>query len=137
MHQAAHPSRAVERWLWVVYGMIMTMVVVGGVTRLTGSGLSMVEWRPLMGALPPMSEAEWGRVFELYQQSPQYQQVNHWMRLDDFKQIFFWEYLHRLLGRMIGLVFALPWLYFTLRGALQGRWRLRAFIALLLGGSQG
>ena len=128
---------SVERWLWIVYGMISCMIIVGGVTRLTGSGLSMVEWRPLMGALPPLSDAEWGRVFDLYKLSPQYQEVNHWMLLDDFKRIFFWEYLHRLLGRLIGLAFGLPWLYFTLKGALKGVWRWRALAALFLGGAQG
>lgn len=133
----ATPPLSVERWLWVVYFMIMMMVVVGGITRLTGSGLSMVEWRPLMGTLPPMSEAEWGRVFELYQASPQYQEVNHWMTLGDFKKIFFWEYLHRLLGRLIGLVFGLPWLIFTLTKTLRGEWMRRALVALILGGGQG
>ena len=93
------------RWLWVVFGAITLMVIVGGVTRLTGSGLSMVEWRPLMGTLPPLSTTEWDRVFELYGASPQYLQVNHWMTLADFKSIFFWEYVHRLFGRMIGLIF--------------------------------
>ncbi len=143
MSDAAPPAlspthhAAIERWLWVVYGMIFCMVIVGGVTRLTGSGLSMVEWRPLMGALPPLGQEEWGRVFDLYKLSPQYQEVNHWMQLDDFKRIFFWEYLHRLLGRLIGLSFGLPWLYFTLKGALRGAWRWRAFAALLLGGAQG
>jgi len=117
--------------------MIMSMVVVGGITRLSGSGLSMVEWRPLMGTLPPLSAEEWSRVFELYQASPQYQEVNAWMGLDDFKRIFFWEYLHRLLGRLIGLVFFLPWAYFSLTKALRGSWRWRAFVALLLGGAQG
>ena len=130
-------SPRVTQWLWSVYGMIFCMVVIGGVTRLTGSGLSMVEWRPLMGSLPPLSEAEWLRVFDLYKVSPQYQEVNHWMTLTDFKSIFFWEYLHRLFGRLIGLVFFIPWLYFTLKGHLTGSLRLRAFVALILGGSQG
>ena len=104
------PSRVIQ-WLWGVYGMIFCMVVIGGVTRLTGSGLSMVEWRPLMGTLPPLTETEWIRVFDLYKVSPQYQEVNHWMTLSDFKSIFFWEYLHRFFGRLIGLVFFIPWLY--------------------------
>ncbi|MBM4293265.1 MAG: heme A synthase [Deltaproteobacteria bacterium] len=128
---------ALERWLWTVYAMIFCMIIVGGVTRLTGSGLSMVEWRPLMDALPPLSDAEWTRVFDLYKRSPQYLQVNHWMELDDFKRIFFWEYIHRLLGRLIGLAFGLPWLYFSLKGALRGAWRWRALAALALGGAQG
>ena len=78
-------------WLIVVVLMIFCMVIIGGITRLTGSGLSMVEWRPLMGTLPPMSESEWSRVFSLYQESPQFQQVNEWMTLSDFKWIFFWN----------------------------------------------
>lgn len=124
-------------WLLIVVMMIFCMVIIGGITRLTGSGLSMVEWRPLMGTLPPLSDLEWARVFKLYQASPQYQQVNDWMTLSDFKWIFFWEYLHRLFGRLIGLVFALPWLYFLIKGALKGTWLWRSTAALLLGGSQG
>ena len=125
------------RWLWVVFGAITLMVIVGGVTRLTGSGLSMVEWRPLMGTLPPLSTTEWDRVFELYKASPQYLQVNHWMTLADFKSIFFWEYVHRLFGRMIGLIFFLPMAWFWLRGQLSGEHRWRALGALFLGGCQG
>lgn len=131
------PPISVHRWLMVVYGMVFSMVLIGGITRLTGSGLSMVEWRPLMGLLPPLSDAEWGRVFELYQASPQFQQVNHWMDLSAFKTIFFWEYLHRLFGRLIGLVFALPFFFFWLRGALSPRWLRRSLAALFLGGAQG
>lgn len=131
------PPRAVVHWLWLVYGFIAAMVLIGGITRLTGSGLSMVTWHPLMGALPPMSEAEWLEVFARYKQSPQYQQVNHWMTLADFERIFFWEYLHRLWGRLIGVVFFVPWLYFTVRGRLRGRWAGRAFVAFVLGGLQG
>ena len=130
-------QRGISIWLGSVLVMIFCMVVIGGITRLTGSGLSMVEWRPLMGTLPPLSDSEWLRVFELYQASPQYQKVNQWMTITDFKWIFFWEYLHRLFGRLIGLVFALPWLYFTLRGALKGVWFWRSTAALILGGSQG
>ncbi|MEY3013814.1 MAG: hypothetical protein RIT45_2549 [Pseudomonadota bacterium] len=113
------------------------MVVVGGITRLTGSGLSMVDWHPLMGALPPMSEDAWQAVFLRYQQSPQYAQVNHWMTLADFKQIFFWEYFHRLLGRLIGVAFFLPCLVFVLQRRLRGAVAVRAGVAFLLGGAQG
>jgi heme a synthase len=130
-------QRQVCWWLLIVVVMIFFMVIIGGITRLTGSGLSMVEWRPLMGTLPPMSQEEWARVFSLYQESPQYQQVNEWMTLGDFKWIFFWEYLHRLFGRLIGLIFTLPWLYFLIRGALKGTLLWRSTIALILGGSQG
>jgi len=131
------PYRAIRRWLWVVFFAIAVMVALGGITRLTGSGLSMVEWRPLMGTLPPMNHAEWQRVFERYQESPQYAQVNSWMQLADFQRIFFWEYFHRLFGRMIGLLVFGPWLYFMARRRLHGRISWRVFGALLLGGAQG
>jgi cytochrome c oxidase assembly protein subunit 15 len=124
-------------WLGFIAVMVWAMVIVGGITRLTGSGLSMVEWRPLMGALPPLDEAEWMRVFARYQESPQYEQVNHWMTLVEFKRIFFWEYLHRVLGRTIGLVTVLPWVYFKLRGRMSAQTARRSLIALFLGGAQG
>lgn len=134
---ASQPPRSVRIWLLVVYGMIGAMVVIGGITRLTGSGLSMVDWHPLMGALPPLDEASWQAVFLRYQQSPQYAHVNHWMTLADFKQIFFWEYLHRLLGRLIGVVFFVPWLIFVARRQLRGAVAWRAGGAFVLGGAQG
>jgi len=117
--------------------MILAMVAVGGITRLTGSGLSMTEWHPLMGWIPPLNEADWNHVFDLYKQSPQYLEVNQWMTLDNFKQIFFWEYIHRVLGRLIGVVFFLPWLYFVIRRSVRGAWIWRTFIAFALGGAQG
>jgi cytochrome c oxidase assembly protein subunit 15 len=121
----------------VLYAFVGLMVVVGGITRLTGSGLSMVEWRPLMGALPPMSEGAWLETFAKYQQSPQFQQVNHWMGLAEFKRIFFWEWFHRLLGRTIGIVCFVPWLYFVVRRRLTGRWIWWTLAAFFLGGAQG
>lgn len=124
-------------WLVVLFSMVCGMVLVGGITRLTGSGLSMVEWRPLMGTLPPMGEAEWDRVFGLYQQSPQFKQVNHWMDLAAFKKIFFWEYVHRTLGRLIGMVFFLPWIYFVIRKRMSAALVRRTAIAGVLGGMQG
>lgn len=127
----------IRTWLWTLWALVLLMVVVGGTTRLTGSGLSMVDWHPLMGALPPLTEAEWLRVFERYQESPQYQQVNHWMALSDFKRIFFWEYLHRLLGRLIGVVFTVPFVVFLVRRQLRGAWIWRALSCLALGGGQG
>ena len=130
-------DRAVRAWLLTLWGFVLLMVVVGGVTRLTGSGLSMVEWRPLMGAVPPLDDAAWNAVFDRYKQSPQYAQVNHWMALEDFKRIFFWEYVHRLLGRTIGLVFLLPFAYFLLKRRLQGELRWKTFVAFALGGLQG
>lgn len=131
------PPGSVLVWLVVVYAMIFAMVIIGGTTRLTGSGLSMVEWHPLMGALPPLDEASWQVVFEKYQQSPQYQKVNHWMTLADFKRIFFWEYLHRLSGRLIGLVFFVPFVVFKVRKQLWGSWSRRSFWAFVFGGLQG
>lgn len=129
--------RPVSTWLAAIYALIAAMVVIGGITRLTGSGLSMVDWHPLMGALPPLDEAAWQAVFERYQQSPQFAQVNHWMTLGDFKQIFFWEYVHRLFGRLIGVAFFVPWLVFVLQKRLHGAVAWRAGVAFLLGGAQG
>ncbi len=140
MNTMSDPDRiegAPRVWLIIVWLMVAVMVAVGGITRLTGSGLSMVEWHPLMGAIPPGTEAEWLAVFERYKQFPQYLKVNDWMQLADFKRIFFWEYFHRLLGRLLGLVFFIPWLYFVLRKRLQGVWARRTFVAFLLGGAQG
>ena len=95
--------------------MVFAMAVIGAITRLTESGLSMVEWRPLIGWLPPLNETEWQRVYGLYKQSPEFAHKHYWMELADFKRIFFWEWLHRLWGRLIGLVFALPLLWFAIR----------------------
>ena len=108
-------DKAVATWLLVCCGLVFAMVVLGGVTRLTGSGLSMAEWRPIMGTLPPLSDAEWQRVFEIYQQTPEFQKVNSHMDVHDFKGIFWLEYLHRLLGRLLGLAFLLPLLFFVAR----------------------
>jgi cytochrome c oxidase assembly protein subunit 15 len=129
--------RAVALWLLGCCAMILAMVVIGGVTRLTESGLSITEWRPVSGALPPSSEAEWQRTFELYQQIPQFQLVNHAMTLAEFKGIFWWEYVHRLWGRLIGLAFALPLLGFWLSGRLPRGLAPRLLLLLALGGLQG
>lgn len=124
-------------WLFSCAFMVFAMMVIGAVTRLTESGLSMVEWRPLIGALPPMNEAEWERVFALYQQTPEYQKINSWMGIADFKQIFFWEWFHRLWGRLIGLVYALPMAFFWVRGMIPREDRLKFIGLLLLGAAQG
>jgi len=121
----------------VIYLMVLGMVVLGGITRLSGSGLSMVDWRPLMGTLPPLGEAEWLEVFERYQSSPQGRLVNAGMSLTEFKSIFFWEYVHRLFGRLIGVAFALPFLYFVARRRMNRGLTLRTAIAFVLGGAQG
>ena len=129
--------RGVMLWLGCVTAMVFLIVMVGGITRLTGSGLSMVDWRPLLGAIPPLNEAEWQRLFEVYQQYPQYQNTFPRMDLEDFKQIFFWEYLHRLLGRSLGLVFLLPFLLFWWQRCFSPRLTRRLLVAFFLGGLQG
>jgi cytochrome c oxidase assembly protein subunit 15 len=113
------------------------MVVLGGFTRLTGSGLSMVDWRPLMGILPPMGDAEWQRVFAMYQQSPEFQKVNSAFNVEDFKSIFWLEYLHRLLGRTIGLVFFVPFVFFLARGYIRRHEWPKYALMFVLGGMQG
>ncbi|WP_018477615.1 COX15/CtaA family protein [Pontibacter roseus] len=125
--------------LWLLSGvfLILAMVVIGGITRLTGSGLSIVEWNLISGTLPPLSEAEWLLTFEKYKQFPEYQKLNQGMTLSGFKGIFWWEYLHRLLGRFIGMVFILPLLYFLIRGRLSGWLLKRLLLILLLGMAQG
>ncbi|MCG8369548.1 MAG: COX15/CtaA family protein, partial [Proteobacteria bacterium] len=116
---ASADDRKVVRWLLLLCAMVFAMVVLGGLTRLTGSGLSMVDWRPLMGVLPPLTDAEWQRVFEMYRQTPEFRQVNSGFDVADFKGIFWLEYLHRLLGRAIGIVFLLPFVYFVARGYIR------------------
>jgi len=117
--------------------MIFVMVVIGGITRLTESGLSITEWKPITGVVPPLSDAEWQHEFDLYRQIPEYQQVHRGMTLAAFKGIFFWEYLHRLWGRLIGVVFALPFFYFLLRGRIRRPLAPHLAAMLVLGGLQG
>ncbi len=128
---------AIARWLYMVAALIVAMVVVGGITRLTESGLSITQWKPISGIVPPLTQAQWMAEFAHYQRIPEYQQLNRGMTLDGFKAIFFWEYLHRLLGRVIGLAFALPLLWFAVRRQIPRGygWRLTALLAL--GGLQG
>src|SRR5690242_20400429 len=104
----SHRPRALATWLFVVAALIVLMVVIGGITRLTESGLSITQWKPISGVIPPLNDAQWQAEFANYQRIPEYQQLNQGMTLAGFKAIFFWEYLHRLLGRLIGVVFALP-----------------------------
>ena len=109
----------VRAWLLGVAALIFCMVIVGGATRLTDSGLSITEWKPLLGAIPPFTEAHWLEAFEKYRQIPEYQLVNKGMSLDEFKFIYWWEWAHRFLGRVIGLAFFLPFAYFAVTGALN------------------
>ena len=113
-------DRAVAAWLLVIAGMIALMVLVGGLTRLTGSGLSITEWRPVTGAIPPLSDADWQAEFAKYQGSPQYDLLNRGMGLAAFKTIYWWEWTHRLLGRLIGVVFAIPFLAFLWQRRIEG-----------------
>jgi len=130
-------TRAVARWLLLCCGLVFAMVVLGGFTRLTGSGLSMVDWRPIMGILPPLGDAQWQRVFELYQQSPEFQNVNSHMDVHAFKSIFWLEYLHRLLGRVIGIVFLVPFVFFVVKGYIEKREWPKYLLMFVLGGMQG
>jgi cytochrome c oxidase assembly protein subunit 15 len=135
---AARPL-VLARWLWAVAALVVTMVVVGGITRLTESGLSITEWHPISGALPPLTEAQWQAQFTAYQQIPQYTQVNGpgGMTLTAYKYIFFWEWSHRLLGRLVGLAYGLPLAWFWLRGAIPQGLHRRLLMLLALGGLQG
>ena len=129
--------RAVRIWLIAVAALIAAMVLVGGATRLTESGLSIVEWKPVSGSLPPLSATEWTRAFESYKTIPQYRKMNSGMTLDDFKTIFWWEWSHRLLGRVIGIAYLLPFLWFLWRGALSGELKRRLWAIFGLGALQG
>lgn len=130
-------SRAVRLWLWSVAALIFITVIVGGATRLTESGLSIVEWKPVTGMVPPLSQAEWAAEFEKYKVIPQYQIMNKGMSLSDFKTIFWWEWAHRLLGRLIGFAFLLPFLWFLWRGAIEPGMRVGLATIFVLGALQG
>ena len=130
-------DRAVAIWLLICASMIFAMVVIGGVTRLTESGLSIVEWRPVTGALPPLTDAQWQAEFDKYRQIDQYRQLNAGMSLAEFQEIFWWEWAHRLLGRVIGAAFALPFVVFLILRQIPRRLVVRCAILLALGGLQG
>lgn len=130
-------DRWVMRWLTLCAAVIFGMILLGGVTRLTDSGLSMVEWQPILGTIPPLSNAAWLEAFAKYQQYPEYQQINLGMTLAEFKVIFWYEYLHRVLGRLIGLLFFIPLVVFALRRMLRPGLLPRLLLLLVLGGCQG
>ena len=138
---SAAPARplALSRWLLAVAALVFAMVVVGGITRLTESGLSITEWRPVSGAIPPLTQEDWQRAFDLYRQTPEYREINGpaGMDLAGFKFIFFWEWVHRLLGRLVGFAFALPLAWFALKQAIPSAYGWRLVVLLLLGGGQG
>ena len=133
----ARASGAVAAWLLLCCALVFAMIVVGGVTRLTHSGLSITEWQPIVGTLPPLSDADWQQAFDKYKLTPEYQQVNRGMTLAAFKGIFWWEYFHRLLGRLIGVAFLLPYLWFLARRRIPEGYRAGLAAVFVLGGLQG
>jgi len=133
----AQYDRQIASWLLICAAVIFGMILLGGVTRLTNSGLSMVEWKPLMGAVPPLSEEAWQESFEKYKQFPEYRRVNLGMTVHEYKSIFMYEYLHRLLGRLIGVIFLLPMLYFAIRGRIKPGLTPKLLVLFFLGACQG
>jgi cytochrome c oxidase assembly protein subunit 15 len=125
--------------LWLISGclLIFIMVIIGGITRLTDSGLSMVNWSLFMGTIPPINEVEWQETFKLYQQSPEFQKVNFNYTLSEFKSIFFWEYLHRMIGRLLGLVFIIPFIYFLVKKKLNKKLISQSLVLFTMGAMQG
>jgi cytochrome c oxidase assembly protein subunit 15 len=133
----AGPARPVAIWLFVVAAMVFAMVVVGGSTRLTNSGLSITEWKPLSGTIPPLNPAQWQAEFDHYKQIPQYRIMNQGMSLDGFKFIYWWEWSHRLLGRLVGVAFAVPFLVFLWKRMMPARLIWRCAVLFALGALQG
>lgn len=130
-------QRPIAIWLFICCAAIFAMVLLGGVTRLTGSGLSMVKWEPITGILPPLNQSEWKEVFELYQLSPEYKKLNYHMDVEAFKSIFYFEYAHRVLGRMIGFIFLLPMLFFIFTKRVTRNLTPKLITMFVLGGLQG
>lgn len=130
-------DKTIVIWLWTIIVMVFAMVFIGGITRLTDSGLSMVDWKPIVGAIPPLTEQAWLEAFQKYQAYPEFQKVNFNMTLSEFKYIFFWEYFHRLFGRLIGIVFLVPFVYFLVKKKLEKKLAKKVFVAFVLGGLQG
>ena len=130
-------NKQIAIWLLTGCFLIFIMVLVGGITRLTGSGLSITEWKPIMGAIPPLNDAEWNIAFQKYQQIPQFQKINYHFDLNDFKTIFWWEFVHRLIGRLIGIVFLIPFFYFLVKRKFQKPMINKVLFLFLLGALQG
>jgi cytochrome c oxidase assembly protein subunit 15 len=131
------PMRDVRRWLWAIAALVAAMVMLGGATRLTGSGLSITEWNVVTGVFPPLTDAAWLAEFEKYKAIPQYQAINKGMSLADFKFIYFWEWAHRLLGRIVGFAFAIPLAFFWWRGKITRPLGWKLLLLFFLGGLQG
>lgn len=134
---ASDQLRPVRIWLYAMAAFILLMVVVGGITRLTESGLSITEWKPISGIIPPLTDAQWQAEFDGYKAIPQYKELNAWMTVNDFKHIFFWEFVHRFLGRILGFVFLLPFLVFLAQKRLSRQLAWPLFGLFVLGGFQG
>jgi len=130
-------KKHIRIWYWSGATLVFLILVIGGITRLTGSGLSMTDWKPIMGSIPPITEAQWEDAFEQYKQFPEYQQVNRGMSLGEFQFIFFWEYLHRMIGRFIGFVFIIPFGWFLVKKKFDSVQLKRAVILLTIGVGQG
>ena len=126
----------IRTWYWSGAILVFIILIIGGITRLTGSGLSMTDWKPIMGSIPPLTETQWEKAFDQYKQFPEYQQVNRGMSLSEFQFIFFWEYLHRMAGRLLGLVFIVPFGWFLIKKKFDKTQLRRALILLVLGASQ-
>jgi len=135
--KVSYQTRAIRLWLYAVAALVLAMVLVGGATRLTESGLSITEWQPVMGVVPPLDDSQWQLEFEKYQAIPQYRELNNGMSLDAFKTIYWWEWTHRLIGRTIGVVFLLPLLWFLWRGWIGPGLRTRLWLIFGLGALQG
>ncbi|TVQ66256.1 MAG: heme A synthase [Balneolaceae bacterium] len=129
-------KKLIRRWYWAGATLVFIILIIGGITRLTGSGLSMTEWQPIMGVIPPLNEAQWEEAFEQYKQYPEYQQINRGMGMAEFKVIFFWEYLHRMAARTLGIVFIVPFLWFLSRRIFDKKQFLRAVFLMTLGMGQ-
>ncbi len=129
--------RAISLWLWLLTALVVFMVLVGGATRLTDSGLSITEWAPVMGSVPPLSADDWDAAFLAYQQTDEFKQQNNWMTLSDFKPIYWWEWGHRMFGRVIGLVWAVGLVWFVARGVVPRGWTWRLILPGALGAVQG
>lgn len=130
-------KKKVRIWYWSGATLVFIILIIGGITRLTGSGLSISDWDPIMGAIPPITEADWNQTFDEYKQFPEYQKINTGMSLEEFKFIFFWEYMHRLAGRVLGLVFLIPFVWFVAKKKFDKVQLKRAVLLMVLGLSQG
>lgn len=137
MPGAAKNMKILSVWLACCCALVFAMVMIGAITRLSEAGLSITEWKPLLGAIPPLNQAQWDHVFALYKQSPEFRDAHYWMELADFKKIYFWEWFHRLLGRLIGIVYAAPLVFFWIRGLIPQGYKLKLLGLFILGGMQG